>query len=136
MANAKKKNFTYAKGKRKESAARVRLIKGKGELTVNGKPYSQYFPGIRGKLLLENLLNTIDAGDKYYATVRVVGGGKNGQLDAVVHGLAKAFNTLSREKFRPALKKAGFLTRDPRQKQRRMVGTGGKARRKKQSPKR
>jgi len=73
---------------------------------------------------------------KYYVTVKVVGGGKNGQLDAVVHGIARAFDKADREKFRPPLKRAGLLTRDARVRERRKVGTGGKARRKKQSPKR
>ena len=65
-----------------------------------------------------------------------MGGGKKGQLGAVTHGMARAFDKLDREKFRPELKKAGLLTRDSRTRERRKIGTGGKARRKKQSPKR
>jgi len=72
----------------------------------------------------------------YYVTVKVVGGGKMGQLDATVLGISRALNLLDRDKFRPPLKKAGLLTRDARVRERRMVGKGGKARRKKQSPKR
>jgi len=73
---------------------------------------------------------------KYYATIKVGGGGKSGQLGAVIHGLSRAFSLVDPEKFRPILKKQKLLTRDSREKERRKVGMGGKARRKKQSPKR
>ena len=73
---------------------------------------------------------------KMSASVVVAGSGKMGQLDAVVHGIARALALLDREAFRSILKSAGLLTRDARTRQRRMVGTGGKARRAKQSPKR
>lgn len=73
---------------------------------------------------------------KYSLTIKVEGGGKSGQLEAVVHGISRALQLLDKEKFRPILKKKGFLTRDARVRERRKVGTGGKARRKKQSPKR
>ena len=136
MPKTKKINFTYAKGRRKEASARVRLMKGKGEMLVNDKPFEKYFPGITGKLLLERLFKAIDAKDKFYATIKVKGGGKVGQLDAVIHALAKAFAALDKEKYKLPLKKIGVLTRDAREKERRKVGTGGKARRKKQSPKR
>ena len=76
MTKTKKKNFTYARGKRKESSARVRLVKGKGEIVVNDKAFDQYFPGIRGKLLLERLFKELGVEGKYFATVRVSGGGK------------------------------------------------------------
>ena len=73
---------------------------------------------------------------KYYVTVKVVGGGKKGQLGATVHGIARALAKLDADTLRAPLKKAGLLTRDSRVRERRKVGTGGKARRKKQSPKR
>jgi small subunit ribosomal protein S9 len=136
MAKVKKINYTYAVGKRKSAIARVRLFVGKGESTVNGMAISKFFPG---KVCEEKYLKPfriIDKQDKYYVTVRVVGGGKNGQLEAVVTGIAKTFAKAKKDEFRPLLKKAGLLTRDARIRQRRMVGTGGKARRKKQSPKR
>jgi len=136
MPKTKKKNFTYARGRRKGASARVRLMKGKGETLVNEKPFEKYFPGITGKYLLERLLKTIDVKDKFYATIKVKGGGKVGQLDAVINGLAKAFVALDKEKYKLPLKKIGVLTRDARERERRKVGTGGKARRKKQSPKR
>jgi small subunit ribosomal protein S9 len=132
----KKKNFTYAVGRRKKASARVRLFKGKGDSLVNNQKIGEYFPGAIFKEKWTRPFKVVGADDKYFVTVRVVGGGKKGQLDAVVHGIARAFAKSDEEKFRSALKKAGLLTRDARVKERRKVGTGGKARRKKQSPKR
>ena len=78
----------------------------------------------------------VEGEDKYFAEVRVVGGGKSSQLGAFVHGVARAFNEIDRDKFRPLLKKNGLLTRDSREKERRKPGNAQKARKKKQSPKR
>ena len=136
MPRKRKINYTYAVGRRRKASARVRLFKGKGESTVNGMPISKYFPGVIMKDVWSKPFKTVDASDKYYVTVRVVGGGKNGQLDAVTHGIARALEKVNKKDFRKPLKKAGLLTRDPRVRERRKVGTGGKARRKKQSPKR
>jgi len=136
MAKKKKKNFTYAVGRRRSASARVRLHKGKEQNLVNGEPIGKYFFGDVLKSKWEMPFKLTDTVGKYYITVKVVGGGKNGQLDAVVHGTARAFSKLNSEKFRSPLKKAGLLTRDSRTRERRKVGTGGKARRKKQSPKR
>ena len=136
MARRKKPNWIYAVGRRRSAAARVRLFKGKGENVVNGQPIDKYFPGPVNRVAWIKPFKTAEVLDKYYVTVKVVGGGKNGQLGAVVHGIARVLNKANREKFRPSLKRAGLLTRDPRVRERRKVGTGGKARRKKQSPKR
>lgn len=136
VAKKQNKNYTFAVGRRKSAVARVRLYPKKGQTMVNGKPIEKYFPGEVARRLWTKPFQLTQAEGKYYATVKVVGGGKEGQLDAVIHGLARAFNGLDREKFRPVLKKHGFLTRDSRIRERRKVGTGGKARRKKQSPKR
>ena len=136
MARKKKINYTYAVGRRRSSSARVRLFKGKGENLVNGIPALEYFPGVVNKVKFEEPFKLIDTFEKYYITVKVVGGGKQGQLDAVILGIARTFNKINSEKFRPSLKSAGLLTRDARIRERRKVGTGGKARRKKQSPKR
>lgn len=130
------KKFTYAVGRRKEASARIRLFKGRQPLLVNEKPIEEYFPGLAMKALYERPFRQTETLGKYYATIKVVGGGPSGQLQAVVHGLSRALALADREKFRSKLKKAGLLTRDSRERQRRMVGTGGKARRKKQSPKR
>ena len=136
MAKNSKPNYTYAVGRRRSASARVRLFRGKGDTTVNGKLISDYFPGPISEDLWSKPFRTADVTDKYYATVKVVGGGVMGQLDAVVHGIARAFAKLNRDEFRPVLKKAGLLTRDSRTRERRKIGTGGKARRAKQSPKR
>lgn len=133
---AKKINYTYAVGRRRSASARVRLYKGKDKHEVNGKPIGEYFPGVIMKKKWERPFELTDTLGKYFVTVKVVGGGKEGQLDAVVHGIARTLNTLDREKYRISLKRAGLLTRDARKRERRKVGTGGKARRKKQSPKR
>ena len=136
MARKKKINYTYAVGRRRSASARVRLFRGKGDNTVNGKPVSEYFPGIIAKDKWTKPFKLTETSDKYYISAKVVGGGKNGQLDAVVHGIARALAKAKEDKFRSPLKKAGLLTRDSRVRERRKVGTGGRARRKKQSPKR
>lgn len=137
-----KKDYVFAVGRRKEAVARVRLYPKvndspkKGQIIVNEKPIGEYFSGEVAKVLYTEpflLTNTLN---KYGVTVKVRGGGKSGQLDAVIHGISRALQLLDKEKFRPILKKKGFLTRDARVRERRKVGTGGKARRKKQSPKR
>lgn len=131
----KKRNYTYAVGRRRESVARVRVFKGKDQSQVNGLPIGKYFPGEVAKNAWQKPLVLTDTLEKYYVTVKVAGGGKKGQLGAVVHGMARALCKVN-EKNRSPLKAAGLLERDARAKQRRMVGTGGKARRRKQSPKR
>lgn len=132
----KKINYTYSVGRRKESAARVRLFKGKGESTVNGKPAKEYFAGEVFIKLLAKPFGVTETSDKYYFSARVVGGGMKSQLESVILGISRGLASISQDKFKILLRKAGLLTRDSRERQRRMVGTGGKARRKKQSPKR
>lgn len=136
MAKKIKKNYTHAVGRRREASARVRLFKGQGDTLVNGELVGKYFPGNVSKAYWTRPFEVLEIEGKYYATAKVVGGGKNGQLDAFVFGLSRALAKLNPEKFRAALKKAGLLTSDPRTRERRKVGMGGKARRKKQSPKR
>lgn len=132
----KKNNFTYSSGKRRTASARIRLFKGKGESLVDGKKVAEYFPGKIMESLYTKPFKLTDTFEKYYFTAKVTGGGKEGQLEALIHGISKALSELDREKFRSPLKKAGLLTRDSRIRERRKVGMGGKARRKKQSPKR
>ncbi len=138
-----KANYTYAVGRRKTANARVRIYKSKSvpgmdgvQLTVNGKPAEQYFPGETAKAAYRKPFILTETLTKMSASVVVAGSGKTGQLDAVIHGIARALALLDRDAFRATLKTAGLLTRDPRTRQRRMIGTGGKARRAKQSPKR
>jgi len=130
------KDFTYAVGRRREAVARIRLYPGKGQNLVNEQPMSDYFSGEIARIAYTQPFKLTDTEGQYFITVRVVGGGKKGQLGAVIHGLSRALAEIEEKKHRPILKKEGFLTRDPRTRERRKVGTGGKARRKKQSPKR
>lgn len=132
----KKLNYFYAGGKRKESSARVRIFRGKGENIVNGISAEKYFPGVVMGGSWKKPFRVTETSDKYYFSAKVVGGGKQGQLDAVVNGIAKALVKVSEEKYKKELRKFGLLTRDSRIRQRRMVGMGGKSRRQKQSPKR
>lgn len=145
-------NSTYisAVGKRKEAIARVRIYQNfkegqlsnytdvkKGEIYVNSKPIAEYFSNEADRYTYTEPLRVTNAHQKNFTiTIKVVGGGPAGQLDAVVAGIANALQKLNREEYRSILKKNGFLTRDARIRQRRNVGTGGKARRQKQSPKR
>lgn len=132
----KKIDYTYAVGRRRTASARVRLYKGKGQNTINTILAEKYFDNPVHADIWSKALKQVDVFDKYYVSVKVAGGGKKGQLDAVTHGIAKALAKIGSQDFRPALKKAGLLTRDARIRERRKVGTGGKARREKQSPKR
>lgn len=130
-----KKDYTYAVGRRKTASARIRLFRGKGENVINGLSTDKYFSHPNDVEIWMKPLKVIDGADSYYVTVKVKGGGKNGQADATAHGIARALVKVN-EDFRIPLKKAGVLTRDPRERERRKVNTGGKARRAKQSPKR
>ncbi len=139
----KKPSYTYAVGRRKTANARVRIYKTKSvpgmdgvQLSVNGKSAEAYFPGETAKAAYRKPFILTETLTKMSASVVVSGSGKMGQLDAVVHGLARALSLLDRDAYRTILKSAGLLTRDSRTRQRRMIGTGGKSRRKKQSPKR
>ena len=109
----------------------------KGDLWVNGKPIAEYFSGEVSRHMYTEPLRITNAHQQNFAfTIKVVGGGPSGQLQAAIAGIANALNKLNTEKYRPILKKKGFLTRDARIRERRVVGMGGKSRRKKQSPKR
>ncbi|OGD86448.1 30S ribosomal protein S9 [Candidatus Curtissbacteria bacterium RIFCSPHIGHO2_01_FULL_41_11] len=130
-----KKDYVSSHGRRKEATARVRLFKGKGDLTVNSKPAEKYFPGPTSKVKLQKPFVLTKTQESYYATINISGSGKNSQLEAAIHGIAHAL-TEADPAFRPALKKAGLLTRDPRVKERRKYGRAQKARKGKQSPKR
>lgn len=145
----KKISFYQAVGRRKEASARVRLypvvlgditighfkIK-KGEIFVNGKPVEEYFPGEVAKVAYIGPFRITNTIGRFTVSAKIEGSGKSGQLEAFIHGAARALEKVDREKFRPILKKRGFLTRDPRAKERRKAGYAQKARAKKQSPKR
>ncbi|MFZ5365662.1 MAG: 30S ribosomal protein S9 [Patescibacteria group bacterium] len=130
------KEYVFAVGRRKESIARIRLYQGKGETLVNDLPIGEYFPAEVFQMTYIKPFKLTDTIGKYYATIKVFGGGKSGQLGAIVHGLSRALSLADPEKFKPILKRQKLLTRDSRVRERRKIGMGGKARRKKQSPKR
>lgn len=136
MAKQKAKEYFYASGRRRSSSARVRVYKGTGENTVNDQLVGKYFPGEVMRSIWQKPFDLTQTAGKYYFTAKVVGGGKNGQLDAVAHATAKALVKIDTEKNKLVLRKSGLLTRDSRIRERRKVNTGGKARRAKQSPKR
>ena len=133
---SKKADYIPAVGRRKTAVARIRLYRKKGPLIVNDQPIEQYFPGPVNRVLYLEPLRVANLVDKVSATIKVVGGGKSAQLGAVVHGLARALVKLDEEKYKPLMRKKGFLTRDPRMKERRKPGLAQKARAEKQSPKR
>lgn len=144
LKKEKKVSFYQAIGRRKKSTARVKLflpagrqvVGGKGEIIVNDKPVEEYFSGFMAKIGYLQPLKLTGNLERFKITVKVRGGGLYGQLDAMVHGIARALDKIDREKYHPILKKAGLLTRDPRAKERRKAGFAHKARAKKQSPKR
>ena len=136
MKNKVTKNYTFAVGRRKSASARVRLFKGAGENLINGKKVLEVYANKISSTLFDKPFKLTQTEGKYFFTAKVSGGGKEGQMEAIVHGIARAFDKLDSDKFRSILKKNNLLTRDSRERLRRMVGTGGKARRKKQSPKR
>ncbi|HJY99035.1 MAG TPA: 30S ribosomal protein S9 [Patescibacteria group bacterium] len=133
---AKKIDYIYAIGRRKESSARVRLYRGKGENTINGAPADKYLVGEIAKKMVARPFGATETSVKYYFSGRVSGGGKESQLDSLVLAISRALVKVAPEKNRIVLRKLNLLTRDHRARQRRMVGMGGKARRKRQSPKR
>ena len=108
-------------GRRKESIARVRVMAGKGEVTVNGKKLDEYFGSDILKVIVNHPFAVTNTVGKYDVIVKVVGGGLTGQAGAIRHGIARALNEANSE-FRPALKAAGLLTRDPRMKERKKYG--------------
>jgi small subunit ribosomal protein S9 len=123
MPRAKKtaKTVYYGTGRRKCAVAKVRVIPGQGNITVNGKPVADYFGRKMLELVVRQPLEVINSGAKYDVLVSVNGGGVSGQAGAVRHGIARALLKVEDE-FRSPLKKAGFLTRDPRMKERRKYG--------------
>ena len=108
-------------GRRKQSIARVRLMAGKGNITVNGKKLEEYFGTDILKVIVNQPFSVTNTLGKYDVIVKVIGGGYTGQAGAIRHGIARALNEANSE-FRPALKAAGFLTRDPRMKERKKYG--------------
>ena len=111
----------YGTGRRKSSVARVYLSAGTGKITINKRDIDEYFGMETLKVIVRQPLALIDAAGKFDLDVTVKGGGYTGQAGAIRHGIARALCKVDLEN-RPALKKAGFLTRDPRMKERKKYG--------------
>ena len=111
----------YGTGRRKKSIARVYLIPGTGKITINKRDIEDYFGLETLKVVVRQPLSITETADKYDVNVTVKGGGFTGQAGAIRHGIARALLKVDGE-FRPAIKKAGYLTRDPRMKERKKPG--------------
>ena len=120
MAKSEKDVF-LGTGRRKSSIARVRLVEGKGSITVNGKDINEYFGEETLRVIVKQPLTVTNTLSKYDVIAKVQGGGFSGQAGAVRHGIARALNEANAE-YRPVLKSNGFLTRDPRMKERKKYG--------------
>ena len=118
------KPYFYGTGRRKKSVARVRLYPGTGAITVNGKNVDEYFGLETLKLIIAQPFGVSETEGKFDVVANVSGGGLSGQAGAIRHGIARALVAADAEN-RPALKKAGFLTRDPRMKERKKYGLKG-----------
>ena len=124
----------YATGRRKTSSARVYLKKGKGDISVNDRKLDEYFGRKVAQMLVMQPLELLDLSEKIDVNVKVKGGGSFGQAGAIRHGISRALTSYD-EEYRPQLKKAGLLTRDPRRVERKKPGLV-KARKSKQFSKR
>lgn len=111
----------YGTGRRKSSIARVRLLPGQGNIIINDRPIDNYFGLATLKLIVRQPLVLTNTEGKYDVICKVQGGGNSGQAGAIRHGISRALLRVDSE-LRPALKKAGFLTRDPRMKERKKYG--------------
>ena len=121
MAKAKTAQF-YGTGRRKKSIARVYLVPGTGNITINKRSMDEYFGLETLKVVVRQPLVATETLDKFDVLVNVHGGGYTGQAGAIRHGISRALLQADSEEYRPILKKAGFLTRDPRMKERKKYG--------------
>ena len=121
MAKAVKKVQFWGTGRRKKSIARVRLVPGTGNITINKRDIDQYFGLDTLKYIVRQPLNATETIAKYDVLVNVIGGGLTGQAGAIRHGISRAL-VLAEPELRPTVKKAGYLTRDSRMKERKKYG--------------
>ena len=117
-----KTSYFYGTGRRKSSVARVRVYKGAGKIIINDRPIDEYFGLETLKLIVRQPLVLTETDSKFDVVCRVAGGGVTGQAGAIRHGISRALLQYDAENLRPLLKKAGFLTRDPRMKERKKYG--------------
>ncbi len=113
--------FNYGTGRRKSATARTRLYPGSGQIVINGRPFEEYFPRKTLQMIIRQPLHLTKMLDRFDIKVSVAGGGVSGQAEAVRHGISRALLTVD-ESLRGMLKKAGFLTRDSRAKERKKYG--------------
>ena len=118
---AKSANY-YGTGRRKKSIARVYLVSGNGNITINKRSIDEYFGLETLKVIVRQPLVATETADKFDVVVTVKGGGTTGQAGAIRHGISRALLQADSDEYRPVLKKAGFLTRDPRMKERKKYG--------------
>jgi small subunit ribosomal protein S9 len=131
------KTYYMGIGRRKEAVARVKLITGgQGEIMVNNIPVEKYFSSALFENIYSEPFKITNTQGRFTVDVKISGSGNKGQLKAMVHGIARALVLVDPEKNKTILRRRGLLTRDPRTRERRKIGHGGKARREKQSPKR
>ncbi len=116
-----KNKYYYGTGRRKHSVARVRMYPGTGNITINGRNIDEYFGLETLKLIVRQPLELTETTEKFDIVCTVAGGGVTGQAGAIRHGISRALLVFNQE-LRPELKKAGFLTRDPRMKERKKYG--------------
>jgi len=128
MATKKAEIESIATGRRKTAIARVRLSKGSGKITVNGREFADYFPTTDLRLIVEAPFKVVEGVGQYDVIALCEGGGVPGQAGALRHGISRALIQAD-ENLRAVLKKAGFLTRDPRMKERKKPGQPGARRR-------
>lgn len=117
-------DFNYGTGKRKNAVARTRIYQGTGQILVNDRPYDEYFPRKTLQMIVQQALKLTKNVDKLDIKVNVCGGGVSGQAQAVRHGISRALIEMDPE-LRGTLKRAGFLTRDARKKERKKYGLAG-----------
>ena len=110
-----------ATGRRKEAICRVRLMEGSGKWEINGRPFEDYFPSATHRMIVSEPLRLTSTEGRYDIICKIEGGGTSGQAGALRHAISRALLDLDPD-LRPALKKAGFLTRDAREKERRKYG--------------
>ena len=114
----------YGTGRRKESTARVWIMAGDGQIKINDRPFDEYFPRESWRVMMQQPLDLVEQRGKLNIMVNVKGGGLSGQAGAVRHGLTRALMVMNPE-YRGPLKKAGFVTRDPRTVERKKYGQPG-----------
>ncbi|MGI6617337.1 MAG: 30S ribosomal protein S9 [Saccharofermentanales bacterium] len=119
---AEQKDFYYGTGRRKKAIARVRLYPGSGKVEINKRSFESYFPVETLRVIVRQPMVATDTTDKFDVRVNVKGGGLSGQAGAIRHGIARALVDADEEQYKVTLKKAGFLTRDSRVKERKKYG--------------